>query len=91
MESLALLVSIILLTMFVATIASVSLSFVAKRWARVTSLVCSLPAVGIAVQLLVSVDSQGARIVGVGVAALIGFTWYRNYTFLRGSAATENS
>lgn len=83
MESLALLVAFILLTMLVMTVAALGLSFVGKRWARVASLVCSLPAGGIAVQLLTSVQSTGALVMGLAVGAVVIYTWVRNIKFLR--------
>lgn len=88
MESLAIVVAVILLVMFGSAIAAVGLAFVNKRWARITSLVFSLPAGAIAVQILTSVRSTGALVMGLAVGAAVIYTWTRNLKYLRAPLET---
>jgi hypothetical protein len=85
MESLALLVSIILLTIVILGPISFALSRLKYRWAHIVGLVAGVAGVLTGAWLGVTVDSSGARIMGLLALAVSGWGAWLNWGRLRSS------
>lgn len=79
MESLALLVSIIVLTIVVLGPLSFALSRLKQRWAHIVGLVAGVTGVLAGAWLSTTVDSTGARVIGLSALALSGWGAWLNW------------
>lgn len=83
MESLALLVALMLGVITVGGAVALGLTLVRRRWAQITALVLSVPGGFLSVNLLISVDSTGSRVLGALGLGLAMATWFRAVRWLR--------
>lgn len=77
MESLALLVAVMVLTVVVGALGGLALTYVKRRWAQIVAIIAVLPASVFATSIFFNVGSTGGRVIGGGGLALCALTVVR--------------